>query len=186
MRRLTPEAVTAKWRRAVLERHGERCVGCGAREHLSVELVVPEDAGGKQTIENGTVVCRGCLFTRAARAHKRQETTDTVVNFYISAEMYDRIYQHLDTHREFSSFGKLLRFLMQQYVDDTSRALYGDLRVDARVSSPMDAKVNAWVASDLHERFKALVKERGQTVTDTARALLVLYLEILEGRTTND
>lgn len=60
------EAVPREVRRAVFERDGGRCVGCGARFDLQYDHVIPLAFGGASTLENLQILCAGCNARKGA------------------------------------------------------------------------------------------------------------------------
>lgn len=55
-------------RRAVYERDGHRCVGCGNEDQLSLDHITPWSMGGQDTLDNLRTYCLPCNWARGARA----------------------------------------------------------------------------------------------------------------------
>jgi 5-methylcytosine-specific restriction endonuclease McrA len=53
-------------RRAVFERDGGRCVGCGAEFDLQYDHVIPVALGGASTAENLELLCAPCNRRKGA------------------------------------------------------------------------------------------------------------------------
>lgn len=132
-------------------------------------MVVPEAAGGRFVVSNGTVLCRVCDFTTDIAT----QTADAVqarrpVNFWVSQDLYARLH---DGSLAFKSASGLMRYLMGKFVDDPSRfddiAQYQD--------AGTDVKVNIWVEASVYGQFKTLVDERGLTVTDALKGLIGMF-----------
>ena len=54
-------------RKNVLRRDRFRCQYCGAREHLTIDHVMPRSRGGKDTWENLVAACTGCNARKGCR-----------------------------------------------------------------------------------------------------------------------
>lgn len=53
-------------RKFILERDGWACVGCGARDQLEIDHVIPFSRGGACSVENAAVRCRSCNARKGA------------------------------------------------------------------------------------------------------------------------
>lgn len=161
------------WEREVLTRCRSKCVNCGGPDNLRVRMIVPPEAGGQLVESNGTVLCRTCEMAqetfakRATRAENRRP-----INFWVSRRLYNRLQNGLKAKNGFESMGALIRYLMAKYIGDPER--FADLQQYQEEASP-DVKVNAWVGGDEYGTFKVLVDRNGMTVTDTIKALIVMY-----------
>jgi len=168
-----PPPVEKSWEKQVREQYRDRCAGCGSADKLKPRLIVPEEAGGRQTVANGVLLCRSCEM--ASESVDRSSTSDQrLVNFWVSHRLFERIKWSIDHYQAFTSMGGLVRYLMSKYVSDPSRfdedlMLYQD--------EGCDTKVNVWVPRDTYATFKSLVDTRGLTVTDSLKSLIVLYSE---------
>lgn len=163
-----------RWIREVWDAHGGRCAGCGSDDHLKEQLVVPEDAGGRRVLANSTLLCRCCEMARAAAAKARRAGGDVQVpiNVWISRPLYDSLRSALRDRGGFSSMGGLVRFMMGLLVEDPER--FEDLANYQDRSS--EVKINLWVDEALYARFKAVLADRGMTVTDGVKGLVLLYV----------
>jgi len=168
--KMTPGQLRAEWEKQVLVNTRDCCSNCGGKHKLRVIMLVPVEAGGQLTIDNGRVLCRACEMARDAvsRATSNGEARRPV-NFWVSRRMYDKI----KALNGFRSAGALVRYLMSMYVRDTER--FDDLVSWQDVGA--DVKVNVWVDRQAYATFKVLVNSRGLTVTDSLKALIRLYEE---------
>lgn len=160
--------------REVRSRHQDQCVSCGGDDHVAVHLLVPELAGGSLVADNATLLCRNCDFAARALASKSVGVSDRPVNFWVS----NRLYQSLQQKNGFGSVGKLVRFLVQSYLEAPDR--FDD--VGLWQDEGADVKVNVHVPADIYERFRAVAYGNGGTVTDVLRSLLRWYEEELSPR----
>lgn len=61
------EPIPAELRWRVWERDEFTCRNCGARQHLSVDHVIPESAGGPMTLDNLQTLCKRCNSSKGAK-----------------------------------------------------------------------------------------------------------------------
>jgi hypothetical protein len=160
------------WETAVREQSRDRCSNCGGEDRIRVSLIVPIDAGGKYVVTNGRTLCRPCeLAAEAVASGKPGATERRPLNFWVSRKLYDRIQYGLESRRGFPSMGALVRYLMTKYVSDEPR--FDDL--EQYQDSSADVKINVWVERDSYQTFKILIDKRGMTVTDSVKALIMMY-----------
>jgi len=165
------EANGIPFERAVWLHHGSRCVNCGETDRLVVRLVVPEDLGGQVAVSNSVLLCRTCDF--ACDLSSNEKEPSRAVNFFMSRELYERLRAVLKGKNRYNSLSSLVRYLMVRFVD--KRELYSDLVNYQDVQA--DVKVNVWVGKDTYMQFKGLARGEGLTVTETTKALLMMWLE---------
>jgi 5-methylcytosine-specific restriction endonuclease McrA len=68
--RLNPKArppIPAAWRRAVLAKHGEACLYCGATEFIEMDHRKAFSRGGAHAVRNLQPLCRTCNRSKGAR-----------------------------------------------------------------------------------------------------------------------
>jgi hypothetical protein len=169
----------------VWERCQNRCGNCGYDEpaKLKLHLIVPEQAGGKQAVENATLLCRACEMAAEAfdRNPKVSKATPgrRLVNFYLSRSLYERIEQGLSKRNGFNSKGSLCRYLMGKYVEAPDKFTDLDMWQDQGADK---VKMSIWVASSEYKRFQSLAAKNGNTVTSTIISLVMLFEEEAEYR----
>lgn len=156
-----------RWTCAVLLQTRSRCRNCGSDDRVRVKMVVPEDAGGQLILSNGTALCRACELAHAVVTQKKKPDADHPVNFWLSRGLYDQV----KAYNGFSSTSSLVRFLVDRFAAEPGR--FDDLPLYQ--DEGCDVKINAWVPPASYEVFKALVTERGLTVTDALKCLLKMY-----------
>lgn len=180
---ITPPTEVQKrraWRDAVLTRFKNLCAGCGAPDHLSVDFIVPESAGGRLVEENGVTVCRACQVATKA-ASKAAETgikKRRPVNVWLSRSLYDRLTKDMELATGFRSMGSLVRYMMDRVVAHPD--LFEDMT--KYQDSGMDVKINVWVDPDAYTAFKTVLAERSMTVADAVKALFCMYLDYMTQR----
>jgi hypothetical protein len=162
----------ALWVQKILERCRGKCSNCGGEHKVRVTMVVPREAGGKLSVENGRVLCRACEMAADVVAKSPNGEAKRPVNFWVS----QRLFKKIKTLNGFTSNGALVRYLMQKYVMDSDR--FDDL--ENWQDQGTDVKVNVWVDNDIYESFKAIVNTRGSTVTDALKSLIRMYEEEAE------
>ena len=59
--------IPAAVRRAVYERDGSRCLGCGTTDDLTLDHIVPWSHGGSDAEDNLRTLCRSCNSSRGNR-----------------------------------------------------------------------------------------------------------------------
>lgn len=57
---------TDEERRFILDRDGWACVRCGATDQLEIDHVIPFSRGGACSVQNASVLCRGCNARKGA------------------------------------------------------------------------------------------------------------------------
>jgi hypothetical protein len=164
-----------QWIRAVWDRSGGICSNCGSDSHLSVRMIVPEEAGGKLVVSNGMIICRTCEVAKAA-VEKAKETGDIPrrpVNVWISRKLYTSLQDSLKSRNGFRSMGPLARYMIGLLVDNPDR--FSDL--DQYQDRGSDVKINLWLEQEAYESFKQLLNDRNMTVTDGIKGLMLMYTE---------
>lgn len=48
---------TSSWKRALIVRYGHRCIICGYDKIIEAHHIIPQECGGKTTIDNGVLLC---------------------------------------------------------------------------------------------------------------------------------
>jgi hypothetical protein len=172
LRGIDPSKMTWKqkyalWVQKILERCQGKCSNCGGEHKVRVRMVVPREAGGKLSLENGRVLCRACEMAAEVVAKTGNGEAKRPVNFWVSR----RLFKKIKALNGFTSNGALVRYLMQKYVMDADR--FDDL--ESWQDTGCDVKVNVWVDNDIYETFKAIVGKRGSTVTDALKSLIRMY-----------
>jgi len=159
----------ALFEQVLLERAKDRCSNCGSTHKVKARMIVPLDAGGKFSFDNGTTLCRACEMAAAVVSLSTKGDAKRPVNFWVSHRMYDKVKKL----NGFNSTGSLVRFLMEKFVEGASQ--FDDLHLWQEEGT--DMKINVWVDKDMYETFKEMVNDRGMTVTDTFKALIRMYEE---------
>lgn len=165
----------SQWEEEVFAKHEGRCANCGAKERLRARMIVPEEAGGRKVVSNGTVLCRACELASGSISFDAP-TGKRPVDFWISRSLSERLVKMLSgksSRGGFSSRSALLRYLMQAYVTDPER--FTDLSLYQDSAGSADVKVNFWVEVSLYTTFLRVAKERGLTVTAALEGLLLMY-----------
>jgi len=180
---ITPPTEAQKrkvWRDAVLSRYRDCCANCGGVDHLIVEMIVPEAAGGKLIESNGVTICRACQVAAKAadKAAESGTTKRRPVNVWISRALYDRLTGSLELASGFRSMGSLVRYMMDRVVAHPD--LFEDL-VNYQ-DSGMDVKINVWVEPAAYEQFKQVLATKKLSVTDAVKALFCMYLDYMGQR----
>ena len=157
---------------ALLERAKDVCSNCGSNHKVRARMIVPLEAGGKFSFDNGTTLCRACEMASSVVSRSPTGAAQRPVNFWVSRRMYDKV----KLLNGFNSTGSLVRFLMSKFVlhDDQ----FDDLNLWQEDGS--DMKINVWVDRKIYAEFKTLVNDRGMTVTDSFKALIRMYEEEAE------
>ena len=157
---------------ALLERAKDVCSNCGSDHKVRARMIVPLEAGGKFSFDNGTTLCRACEMASSVVSRSPTGAAQRPVNFWVSRRMYDKV----KLLNGFNSTGSLVRFLMSKFVlhDDQ----FDDLNLWQEDGS--DMKINVWVDRKIYAEFKTLVNDRGMTVTDSFKALIRMYEEEAE------
>jgi len=162
------------WERKIRAHYRERCGNCGSGEKVRVSMIVPVEAGGQLTLTNGAMLCRICEMAADAVARCAPGADQRLVNFWVSRALFDGIKESIERSNTFSSMGSLVRYLVGEFIDNADwvedsddLALYQD--------EGSDVKVNVWVERDNYARFKAMLDERGSTVTDTLKGLILWW-----------
>lgn len=157
----------------VREQYKSRCGNCGGLHKLKVKLVVPPEAGGLRVASNAILICRACeMATDASACLPGTEGARRIINFWVSRQLHQRMTDGMRSSRGLKSMSALVRYLMSMYVSDVER--FDDLAQyqDATVG---DVKLNVWVPTEQYETFKTLANNRGLNVTDTVKALILLF-----------
>lgn len=165
--KLTWKQKYAIWEQKILEGHQDKCANCGSTHKARVKMIVPKEAGGQLTEENGTVTCRACELASKVVSREVSGSAERPVNFWVS----HRLFKTIKELNGFSSTGALIRFLMNQFVLDAAR--FDDLA--QWQDEGTDTKVSVWVDHKIYETFKSLVNTRGMTVTDALKSLIRMY-----------
>ena len=171
----TKEDERTQWIDAVWKNFRGKCAGCGSDNNVAVKMIVPEEAGGKLVVENGTIICRTCEVARSAveKAREAGETPRRPVNVWVSRKLYDSIHEALDTKNGFTSMGSMARYMMGLLVETPSR--FEDLQNWQDRGS--EVKINLWLDQSAYESFKEVVADRNMTVTDGIKGLMLMYTE---------
>lgn len=167
------------WTDLVWEQHRNQCANCGGSDRLRLKMVVPIEAGGQYVVSNGVILCRTCEIaadsTRPAGNDSRRP-----INFWVSQSLYQSLKDHAKDSA-FHSMASLVRYLMSKYVANVTG--FDDLeKYQAAAEVGSDVKINVWVERDMYAAFKDLVVERGLTVTDALKALILMYAAASEGQ----
>jgi|WetSurMetagenome_2_1015567.scaffolds.fasta_scaffold19125_3 hypothetical protein len=163
-----------RWATQVFEACRGRCSNCGSDDRLRVEMIVPETAGGRKLVSNGTLLCRTCTLAREIgerRPYPASGEHTRPINFFVSRGLHNKLGNGLATDNGFRSVSSLVRFLMTRFVGDPDR--FDDLEMFQDPGS--DVKINVWVDRDIYDRFKAIADRMGMTVTDALKGLIKLY-----------
>lgn len=163
--------VEGKFKFDLLESRGNKCMHCGSKEKIDLKLIVPESAGGKWLESNIVVLCRSCEMAIDSVTRMENNTNRKAINFWVSSKLYNYLQQISKHQRGFSSMGSLVRYLMQKYVENPDK--FEDL--DQYQSIGADVKINVWVGSDIYEEFKKVSEKNDRTVTETIKALIIIY-----------
>jgi hypothetical protein len=170
--RLTVPQKQALWEIKILDRASGKCGNCGSTHRVKVKMIVPSEAGGQFTLENGTTICRSCEIATDVVGQSTPGRAERPVNFWVSRRLFDKT----KAMNGFSSKGALVRFLMNKFVSVPDR--FDDLHMWQEDGT--DVKINVWVDRKIYDTFKDLVNARGLTVTDALKALLRMYEEEAE------
>jgi hypothetical protein len=162
----------ALWETKILDRASGKCGNCGSTHRVKVKMIVPLEAGGQFTLENGTTICRSCEIATDVVGQSTPGRAERPVNFWVSRRLFDKT----KAMNGFSSKGALVRFLMNKFVSVPDR--FDDLHMWQEDGT--DVKINVWVDRKIYDTFKDLVNARGLTVTDALKALLRMYEEEAE------
>ena len=157
---------------ALLERAKDVCSNCGSNHKVRARMIVPLEAGGKFSFDNGTTLCRACEMASSVVSRSPTGAAQRPVNFWVSRRMYDKV----KLLNGFNSTGSLVRFLMSKFVLHDGQ--FDDLNLWQEDGS--DMKINVWVDRKIYAEFKTLVNDRGMTVTDSFKALIRMYEEEAE------
>lgn len=168
------------WREAVLDRYRNCCANCGGCDHLIVDMVVPESAGGRLIESNGVTVCRACqVATKAAsKSEESGKAKRRPVNIWVSRELYDRLTKDIELATGFRSMGSLVRYMMERVVAHPD--LFEDLA--KYQDTGMGVKINVWVDPATYEDFKKVLAEMSLSVTDAVKGLFCMYLDYMVQR----
>ena len=172
---VTPQHRQKSWSVRVWDACGGKCSNCGSKDNLKVRMIVPKDAGGKEVVSNGTLLCRTCEFAREISQRVPQPASGEhtrPINFFVSRNLHKKLKNGLAERHGFRSVSALIRYLMSKYVTDTGQ--FKDLRMYQEPGGS-EVKVNVWVGRDMYDRFKALADSQGVTVTETLRSLIRMY-----------
>lgn len=169
---MTVSQKRALWEIKVLDRASGKCGNCGSTHRVKVKMIVPLEAAGQFTLENGTTICRSCEIATDVVGQSTPGRAERPVNFWVSRRLFDKT----TTMNGFSSKGALVRFLMNKFVSVPDR--FDDLHLWQEDGT--DVKINVWVDRKIYDTFKELVNKRGLTVTDALKALLRMYEEEAE------
>ena len=162
------------WATRVWDACGGRCSNCGATDRLKARKIVPEEAGGREVVSNGMLLCRACELAQEIEMTRPQLASGErtrPINFFVGKGLYDRMKGGLTKDRGFRSVSALIRYLMGKFVLDPDR--FDDLELYQEGGA--DVKVNVWVDRDIYGNFKALANRNGMTVTDTLKGLIRMY-----------
>jgi hypothetical protein len=163
------------WIDAVWEFHHGKCSNCGQAEHVSVRMIVPEEAGGKLVLSNGIVLCRTCDVAKTAveKAQASGKTPRRPVNVWVSKGLYEQVHTALKTKNGFRSMGSLVRHMMGMMAETPER--FDDLSQWQDQGS--DVKVNLWVDQKDYDVFKTVLSDKNLTVTEGVKGLLLMYTD---------
>ena len=132
-----------RWATNVFEACRGRCSNCGSDDRLRVEMIVPEAAGGRKLVSNGTLLCRTCTLAREIgerRPYPASGEHTRPINFFVSRGLHNKLGNGLATDNGFRSVSSLVRFLMTRFVGDPDR--FDDLEMFQDPGS--DVKINVW------------------------------------------
>ena len=167
--KLSDEQKMHLFQQALLERAKDMCSNCGSDHKVRARMIVPLEAGGKFSFDNGTTLCRACEMAAAVVSLSTKGDAKRPVNFWVSHRMYDKVKKL----NGFNSTGSLVRFLMEKFVEGASQ--FDDLHLWQEEGT--DMKINVWVDKAVYASFKEVVNARGLTVTDAFKALIRMYEE---------
>lgn len=168
-----PEGST--WQQEVYDRTNNKCYNCGSKHKVRVRLIVPEEAGGTKTANNACLMCRACEMAADTAAPKTKHADNRPINFWVSRRLFNRMNNGLCSDRGFKSKSALIRYLMSKYIQAENQ--FDDLEHYQDPDSADAAKVNAWVPKDTYATFQTMIQQRGMTVTDAIKALVMVYEE---------
>lgn len=171
---LIDASLSENWVTRAWERARNQCTNCGGTDRLRLSLVVPEEAGGKETASNATILCRSCDVARSMLSRPGAPASGKdarPINFWVSRRLYTTLQNGLSTRYGFKSVASLVRFLMSKYVADAQR--FDDVLHYQDQGS--EVKINVWVPRDSYAVFKELATRNGGTVTDTLKGLIRMY-----------
>lgn len=172
--KVTPSDRKESWAARVWDACGGVCSNCGSKDRLKVRMVVPEEAGGKQIVTNGILLCRTCELARELNTKFPQPASGEntrPINFYVSQELHDKLKNGLAADHGFRSVSALVRYLMSKFVAESDQ--FDDLGLYQDGGS--DVKINVWVGRDMYANFKAITDRNGMTVTETLKGLIRMY-----------
>jgi hypothetical protein len=161
-----------RWIQEVWKEGKGQCSNCGSKDKVHVKMIVPEEAGGKRISSNGYLICRACEMAAASvqfvgiEKEKRR-----LINFWVSAALYERMLNGVQQRHGFKSMGALVRYLMGMYIKE--EGLFEDL--EQYQEEGMGVKINVWIDKNLYEAFKSRVTAKGNTVTSTVKSLIRMY-----------
>lgn len=170
----TVEDRKESWTSRVWEACGGICSNCGSKERLKVRMIVPREAGGKEAVSNGILLCRTCELAREISMKVPQPASGErtrPINFFVSKDLHRKLKNGLAADYGFRSVSALVRYLMSKYVRDAEQ--FDDLKWYQQGGS--DVKVNVWVDRDMYDRFREITTRSGVTVTETLRGLIRMY-----------
>ena len=170
--KLTDQQKMHLFEQAVLERAKDKCANCGSSHKVKARMIVPREAGGKFSFDNGTTLCRACEMASSVVSRSAKGASRRPINFWVSHRMYEKVKKL----NGFNSTGSLVRFLMSKFVEGPNQ--FDDLHLWQEDGT--DMKINVWVPASTYETFKDMVNERGMTVTDSFKALIRMYEEEAE------
>jgi len=167
--------VAPNWQTEVWERTNNNCYNCGSGHKVRVKLIVPEVAGGKKTASNASLICRACEMATDSSNLKTKHSDNRPINFWVSRRLFERMNNGLCSDRGFKSKSALIRYLMNKFI--TSENQFDDLEQYQDGEGVDGAKVNAWVPRDTYATFQSMINQRGMTVTDAIKSLVMVYEE---------
>lgn len=159
------------FQRMLLAKSGGKCSNCGSRDRVRVRLVVPEEAGGVFIETNGVVLCRTCDMARDSVPGAAGQENHFVVSIWMSQRLRARIESIIENKKSFRSWSSLSRYLISKFVSDEHR--FDDL--EQYQDGPSETKVTIRVDKSIYGSFAAILKRRGTTVTDSLKALYLMY-----------
>ena len=135
--KLTDQQKKHLFEQAVLERSKDLCANCGGNHKVRARMIVPLEAGGKFSFDNGTTLCRACEMATSVVSRSQKGQAKRPVNFWVSHRMFEKVKQL----NGFNSTGSLVRFLMDKFVENPGQ--FDDLHLWQEEGT--DLKINVWV-----------------------------------------
>jgi len=160
----------------VRDKYKDSCANCGGAHKVKMRWIVPLEVGGKEAETNATLICRACeMSMEMAATLPGSEGERRLINFWVSRKLYSRMSEITKSIRGLKSLSALVRFVLSKYVEDAGRFDDLDLYRDPDATNNGEVKLNVWVPASEYEAFKSLVNQRGWSVTESVRALIMMF-----------